>query len=401
MNILSRNTEYTESNVRKWLSWLAFQMQLHGHSIFQIEQLQPTWLYNLNHIKAYELIISILAGIFGGLICGLMYWQVDGVSVGILAGLGVGLLGGFASVTIHFSRFRGSWFWNKVYELPTFFLVLILITFFFIIFSIPVGLVFGLGDGLLVGLINSVFFGIFLGMRGRNRSVEKDIQPIERLIWSWKKAQRNGFMGLVIGLLAGISLDFIVTQVEDLNFGFIDVLIFTITGGLIGVLFGGTIGTVVDMRTVPNQGIFSSLQNALVMSVAGIIVAVTFSLMQTLGLLAGLNILLIDDLRDGLILLATLPAALGLIALLWFGGQDVIQHFVLRLLLYRFGKMPLNYAHFLDYAANELNFLQKVGGGYMFVHRYLLEHFASMAEEVVDVDELSVELGVLEAEAAA
>ena len=40
--------------------------------------------------------------------------------------------------------------------------------------------------------------------------------------------------------------------------------------------------------------------------------------------------------------------------------------------------MPWNYARFLDYAAEELNFLQKVGGGYIFVHRYLLEYFAAM-----------------------
>ena len=40
--------------------------------------------------------------------------------------------------------------------------------------------------------------------------------------------------------------------------------------------------------------------------------------------------------------------------------------------------MPRNYARFLDYAAEELTFLQKVGGGYIFVHRYLLEYFAAM-----------------------
>ncbi len=42
--------------------------------------------------------------------------------------------------------------------------------------------------------------------------------------------------------------------------------------------------------------------------------------------------------------------------------------------------MPWNYARFLDYAAEELNFLQKVGGGYMFVHRYLLEYFAAIEQ---------------------
>ena len=67
----------------------------------------------------------------------------------------------------------------------------------------------------------------------------------------------------------------------------------------------------------------------------------------------------------------------GLIAFFWYGGQDVIQHYILRFILYCNGHMPLRYAHFLDYAAR-LVFLQKVGGGYIFIHRLLLEHFAAM-----------------------
>ena len=41
------------------------------------------------------------------------------------------------------------------------------------------------------------------------------------------------------------------------------------------------------------------------------------------------------------------------------------------------GEEPVvvNHARFLDYAAERI-FLQKVGGGYIFVHRTLLEHFA-------------------------
>jgi hypothetical protein len=44
------------------------------------------------------------------------------------------------------------------------------------------------------------------------------------------------------------------------------------------------------------------------------------------------------------------------------------------------GHIPLNYVGFLNYAAERV-FLQKVGGGYIFIHRLLLEHFATMAEK--------------------
>lgn len=73
--------------------------------------------------------------------------------------------------------------------------------------------------------------------------------------------------------------------------------------------------------------------------------------------------------------------AIGLVfGLIFGGGKACIQHFVLRRILYRKGYTPWNYARFLDYAAERI-FLQKVGGGYIFIHRLLLEHFAQMELE--------------------
>ncbi|NER99756.1 MAG: hypothetical protein F6J86_39110, partial [Symploca sp. SIO1B1] len=57
-------------------------------------------------------------------------------------------------------------------------------------------------------------------------------------------------------------------------------------------------------------------------------------------------------------------------------GIACMQHLSLRLVLYCNGYIPWNYARFLDYTTR-LIFLQKVGGGYIFIHRLLLEHFAA------------------------
>ncbi len=54
-----------------------------------------------------------------------------------------------------------------------------------------------------------------------------------------------------------------------------------------------------------------------------------------------------------------------------------MQHFILRWVLWRAGSMPWNYVRFLAYAAERI-LLRKVGGGYIFVHRLLLEYFASL-----------------------
>jgi hypothetical protein len=75
----------------------------------------------------------------------------------------------------------------------------------------------------------------------------------------------------------------------------------------------------------------------------------------------------------------------GLIGTFWYGGLDLIQHLTLHLILWRKDYTPGNYARFLDYAAERV-FLQKVGGGYIFIHRLLLEHFTQMNIEGKKVD---------------
>jgi hypothetical protein len=77
-----------------------------------------------------------------------------------------------------------------------------------------------------------------------------------------------------------------------------------------------------------------------------------------------------------------IAAGLGvaIVFTLWYSGPDVIQHYVLRLILYYKGYTPWNYAHFLDYATERI-LLNKVGGGYIFKHRFLMEYFASLKSE--------------------
>ncbi len=59
-----------------------------------------------------------------------------------------------------------------------------------------------------------------------------------------------------------------------------------------------------------------------------------------------------------------------------YGGTACIKQTVLRWYLWRSGCIPWNYVRFLDYAVDRI-LLRKVGG-YMFVHRLLLDHFAAL-----------------------
>ena len=77
---------------------------------------------------------------------------------------------------------------------------------------------------------------------------------------------------------------------------------------------------------------------------------------------------------------------IGLCVGLQTGGYFSLQHLAIRVLIWWNDYGPWKYVDFLDYAADRL-FLRKVGGGYIFVHRMLMEYFAALTED--DIRKLS------------
>jgi hypothetical protein len=53
-----------------------------------------------------------------------------------------------------------------------------------------------------------------------------------------------------------------------------------------------------------------------------------------------------------------------------------MKHLALREILVVSGSLPRRLQPFLKYCC-ELDFLQQVGGGFLFIHRLLLEHFSN------------------------
>ncbi len=215
--------------------------------------------------------------------------------------------------------------------------------------------------GLLVGLIAGLFFELIFGLR----------------------------VGLIAGLIAGLivtlsDLLYLVGRIFRLFRAMLAKVtrhersaiqqvianaLHLMPGWLFVALAAMVMSTLGQMQLAiktgahPNQGIWESLRNSLVSA----LISALF-----LGSIAGVFF----ELRVGIF--AGLGA--GLFSGLSEGGLACIRHFTMRLMLYRMGYLPWNYAHFLDYATERL-FLQKVGGGYIFVHRMLLEHFARMELE--------------------
>ena len=229
-----------------------------------------------------------------------------------------------------------------------------------------VGLSEGIMSGLIVGLSGGIMFGLSRGMtRGVNGGlieveIGSKIEPVDKLSFSLKKFARGLSGGLIFGLILGL----IVRLIGGQSVGLMGGLSVGLMGGLFYVLDVVLSVVLSDLKTenknIPNQGIWNSLRNGLS---GGLI----------FGLILGLSGILIFGLIFGL----SGGLIFGLILGLVFGLKAVIEHFILRLILYRNGYIPWNYALFLDHAVNH-KFIQRVGGRYRFMHDLLREHFAGM-----------------------
>lgn len=165
--------------------------------------------------------------------------------------------------------------------------------------------------------------------------------------------------GLIAGLLAGVTKGFVT--------GLITALIGGLGIGLLYTLFIGLSSERLDEQVIitPNQGIWRSAHNAIFIGLlAGFIGA---SLGGLIGILFGHLVLGLEI--GGFVC--------GLLGGLIFGGYAFIQHFILRFFLWRASSIPWRYPNFLDFASERI-ILRKVGGGYIFVHRLLLDYFASL-----------------------
>jgi len=282
---------YSESQTKRWLTWLAQRLVEQSQTVFCIEGMQPTWLQNNEERIWYIIGIFLITWLISGLSFGLIFMLIFGFSIGL-------------SIRMIFV------------------------------------LAYGIINGLIFGIITSLIFGI-ITVWGK-----PEIETAETLKWSGKEAKiwlnKRWILSLIIGLITGLI------------YGWIPGLSIGLSIGLIGETKGRNIAT----KTIPNQGIYTIAKNA---GIVGLII----------GLSIGLSIGLMDGLMNGL----SIGLIFGLIAATVGGGKACIRHLALRLILYRNNCIPWNYARFLDYASDRI-FLQKVGGGYIFIHRLLLEHFA-------------------------
>ncbi|MEZ4513132.1 MAG: NACHT domain-containing protein [Chloroflexota bacterium] len=279
------------------------------------------------------------------------------------------------------------------------------------IYQVITGGLFGLFWGILIGfvawLIFDSCFAFWLGLAFAPLMFitiatqdEANISPTEKI--TWERLQHfptliffslalSG-LGLLFGLSGWLLMEASMRLVGGFNFGPLFGLRGWLTLGLfLGLLSGVVMYAEIDKieeRLQPNQGIINSRNNSLKMT-------------WILGLLCGsLGGLLSVLFKSSIEITAGAGSGFligGAIGMLLYGATAVIQHYTLRYLLARANILPFPFSDkkliaFLDDMADRL-ILRRVGGGWIFIHRTLLEYFAEQAnftqQEQVQAQQLS------------
>ncbi len=302
-------------------------------------------------------------------------------------------------------------------------------------YGLSTGLSYGAGYGLSTALNFMLSYGCVIFMISliveKNRG---DIGLTERLRWSWSSYLRSlrsfqhcvisgvltlGILlivGLSYGLTTGLGLPLSTNLGFRLSYGLSDGLSSGLgTGPDTGLAYGLLMGLIVGVGTglsywlmiglfqsiaqeqiedqdrgSLNQGVRRSALNSAIIGLlsGGVIGGIGFlGYWLSYGLNEGLSKGLSAGLNDGL------NKGLGdALAVVWFffisgsvfgwaisGGWAVLRHIALRWLLHRRQIFPWHAQAFLNDATARI-LLRRVGGGYSFIHRLLLEYFTTLDE---------------------
>lgn len=225
-----------------------------------------------------------------------------------------------------------------------------------------VGIIVALNNGLsgalalsdLQGLAWGLTGGLAFGMLGYGNK----INPVTRLRWSWLAMSDGLARKLSLALMCPLIISVGLTFMLDEKFGIAIGLASAVAFGYFGGLDLDLRMTDLNNVAVPTSAMHRSLRNARNSGIAGAFIG---SIMG--GWAGGWS---------GAWLGMSL---LGVILALLFGGFPIIQHLILRWQLWRNGSIPWYLAPFLEDAVDRI-LLHRVGGGYAFIHRALLEYFA-------------------------
>jgi tetratricopeptide (TPR) repeat protein len=324
-----QSERYPLEQTKRWLSWLAGQVRERNLSEeFAVEMLNPDWLargpqafYRWSSMLVSMLVIVLISWLVNGLVGGLVIELVFG-----LIGLAWGILRQGLEVTVK-RRIR---------------------------------------------LLKERF--------------EEKITRAERFIGFWEEARS----GLVNGLVGGLVLALVNGLVGGLTLALVVWLIVWLVVGLVVGLVDGLVARLVIWISSGWLYLQQYLDHYIFASAPGKILRVAFRqglvVWLVVWLAVWLVLALVSGLEAGKFMWSWKEARLELVAGLiagwlsgWSRGLRVVRHLPWRFWLWLTGLFPFRAVAFLEDAC-ACHLLQRIGGRYRFVHRLLLDYFATLDE---------------------
>lgn len=359
---------YTPKETRHYLKCLAGMMVDKGETTFAIESIEPIVIERWWGRLAFRLLFGAIIILIVGMITFILYWGWQGVSSAFMPSIGLGAYIGFSLVFDYL---------KQTHQLKRAFRINLLPIGLIVIFVLLPEL--GRNDpdsviGVTIFVMVMIFIGFFLSFSSQTISYQRR--------WSFISALKYGVAGSLIFIVVIIILFFLLMFMWSVWFGVLLVneipltLLESITNisirsvssiwlllSPIFIVLGGfrTKRTITRIR--PNEGFIRTLRSSAIIT---ILVGVSLQLFVWIFVIGGQY--------NNIQFAVNLP-----VPFIWviFGGSAISRHIATRLVLGWQGHIPKwRYDKFLDYAANNLHILRKVGGSYIFRHRYLLEYFA-------------------------
>jgi transcriptional regulator with XRE-family HTH domain len=364
---------YSAEQTVRWLSWLARAMREHSEGVFHLDWLQPSWLPSAASRWLVNLAPAILMVLLGALVGmvdvmlasarpdGARYVLGPGVGasrlVVALAGAAAGGVAGILAATFTYERRiaptnRLGWSWTTFRRnLPGVLAA--------VLGALPISLLLdrvlsGVAAHLAYGVLLVVLFALFTRPSVRRRLPRR-----------WAPAVVLVAVAAVAAaaLLSGAPIETQLYQVAAR----------LVVGLSLGLMFGPRT-PLCETVPAPGEGIAMSWRHGLNAGlISGVLAALLF------GVVAGASVALMAGVRAGAAVGAldgfSIGAIVGAGVALRRGLGAYVRHALLRSLLAAAGATPRDYVVFLEHAAG-LILLRRRGGGYEFVHRMLLEHFA-------------------------
>lgn len=338
-------------DISNGFSRLAFGMRQHSQAMFFVEDLQPDWLTTESQFHRIYCIVMLLILSVVWLFSSLLFLAPDEY--------------------VYYAAFGAVWGWLLFFVSERIGIIRSLIVFVVLIsiFRITLDWNQSITGYFQKSLFRStlpytLILGILMTLYHRTGQTSRAIHSVDSLNFSLASTRWiAGIAGIVGGLfvtLPDIVLGGDIVAVE---------ILFKILGtGFLAWFMTGFRANQVQQSAQINEKIHRSFRNGLRM-----------------GLISGLVAMFLVAIAfypEGFDLAEGAPALfnflpLAVTAFFIYGGAVVVQHYLLRRGLVRQNAIPSQFIALLQEGV-QLGIMRRVGGGFIFIHRYLLEYFAGL-----------------------